>query len=198
MKTVQLKEEHFSALSALLLSQKSYFGMDIEKFPGDLTSKRSLFTYLNNYLKADNNYYKSFGCFDDNDVLIGTISCDFMQSQPTWILRRIAVDEAFKATTTSFDVMHTLMSAALEAAEAVQYYQHIYLIPAKYQKAHAKIWGANDARKDRYTAVELEYVKANTPSRFRDHWEYLYGKIRFPIDTVVRCSYLNPVHRKVE
>jgi hypothetical protein len=198
MNTIQLTEDHFTALSDLLLSQKSYFGMDINEFPGDLTSKRALFNYLNNYLKVDSPYYKAFGCFDETYRLLGTISCDFMQSQPTWILRRIAVSEDLKATKTSFEVMHSLMAKALEVAETYQYYQHIYLIPAKYQKAHSKIWGENDARKDRYTAVELEYVKANTPSRFRDHWEYLYGKILFPIDTVVRCSYLNPVHRKVE
>lgn len=192
MRTKLLNSNDYEAFATLMLSQKSYFGLPIEQFPGDVQSDKALLYYFNQYLRSENPYFKCFGAFDeDSGQLIGSISADFMQAQPTWILRRIVVSETIKTTEIGKNVMHSLMSAVLEVAEAAKYYQHIYLIPAKYKKAHAKIWGEVDIRKDRYTAYELELVPANTPSRFRDHWEYLYGRILFPLDTSVRMSVLH-------
>lgn len=190
-----LNSSHFEALSGILSRQKTYFGLDISKFPGELTTKKALYNYLNNYLRSENPYFRCFGCFDEKRRLLGTISADFMQNQPTWILRRIVVDEDLKGATTSNEIIHSLMTAVLNAAEDAKYYQHIYLIPAKYERAHGRIWAQNDVRKGRYTAVQLEHVKANSTSRFRDHWELLYGRLTFPIDTVVRMSYLNAEFR---
>lgn len=197
MSTRILTQNDYEAFATLMLGQRSYFGLPIEEFPGDVQSNKALLYYLNQYLRAENPYYKCFGSFDESGSLIGSISADFMQSQPTWILRRIVVSEGLKASAVGREVMHELMSAVLDVAEAAKYYQHIYLIPAKYKKAHAKIWGEVDARKDRYTAVELELVPANTPSKFRDHWEYLYGRILFPLDTSVRMSILHNELRSV-
>lgn len=195
MQTRLLDSSDLEQLSTLLETQKTYFGLSIDEFPGELVSKKSLFTYTNNYLNSNNAYFKAFGYFDDENKLLGSISVDFMQDQPFWILRRIVVDESIKTNIISATIIQSLMSIAIEAAESAGYYQHIYLIPAKYRRAHSKIWGENDLRKDRYTAVEMEYVKKNTPSRFRLYWEYLYGRTFFPLDTVVRCSFLTAAAR---
>lgn len=191
MKTRLLTQTDYEAFASLMIAQRSYFGLPIEQFPGDVQSDKAMLYYLNQYLRTENDYYKCFGAFDDSGQLIGSISADFMQSQPMWILRRIVISESVKATAEGRKAMHHLMSAVLEVAEAAKYYQHIYLIPAKYKKAHAKIWGEADDRKDRYTAYELELVPANKPPKFRDHWEHLYGRILFPLDTSVRLSILN-------
>lgn len=191
MQTRLLKYSDLEALTELLGKQQTYFGLPIEQFPGELVSKKSIFTYTNCYLKDENAYYKAFGCFNDEGVLQGSISVDFMQDQPFWILRRIVVDEDIKADAKTVKIINELMKIAIETGEAAGYYQHLYLIPAKYKRAHSKIWGEHDLRKDRYSAVELEYVKADTPSRFRLYWELLYGRTMFPLDTVVRCSFMN-------
>lgn len=195
MTTRILTAEDHDALVQLLADQRSYFGIDIDKFPGDLTSKRAQAIYLDQYLQPTCSYFKCFGTFKEGR-LVGTITSDFMQEQPTWILRRIIVREELKGRFESYDVIQSLMTAALKAAEDAGYYQHIYLIPAKYKRAHAKIWGENDVRKGRYQAYELESVPANQASKFRMHWEALYGRIMFPIDTVVRMSVLNDELRR--
>lgn len=191
MQTRLLQYTDLDNLTNLLSRQQTYFGLPIEQFPGELVSKKSIFNYTNSYLKEENAYYKAFGCFDDEGNLQGSISVDFMQDQPFWILRRIVVDESIKADAKTIKIINSLMKHAIEAGETAGYFQHLYLIPAKYKRAHSKIWGEHDLRKDRYTAVEMEYVKANTPSRFRLYWELLYGRTVFPLDTVVRCSIMN-------
>lgn len=188
-----LNTDDVNSLKDLLNGQRSYFGLDIDDFPGDVKSEQAIRTFLNTYLRVDNPYFRCYGYFD-GDQLIGTISADFMQDQPTWVLRRICVDEARKGQTTA--IIQELMSTVLDYAESVGYYQHIYLIPAKYKRAHAKIWETNKLRKEgRYIAYELERVSAGGSSRFRLFNEMLYGRIKFPIDTVVRMSMLSEEYR---
>lgn len=190
MQTRLLNYTDLDDLTGLLSRQQTYFGMPIEQFPGELVSKKSIFNYTNSYLKEENAYYKAFGHFNEEGVLQGSISVDFMQDQPFWILRRIVVDESIKAESSTVRIINELMKIAIEVGEAAGYYQHLYLIPAKYKRAHSKIWADHDLRKNRYMAVEMEHVKANTPSRFRLYWELLYGRTVFPLDTVVRCSFM--------
>lgn len=184
-----LNIEDIDQLKTLLENQKTYFGLDIEEFPTDLSSKISISNFGKKYLLTEHPLIRSYGAFID-DRLIGMICVDLFPEMPFWLLRRICIDESLKGTKESKIANQELMATALEYAEAMGYYQHIYLIPKKYRRAHAQMWSKNDKRKNRYISFELEQVEANKPSRYRLFWEHLFGRNTYPIDTCVRMSIL--------
>lgn len=180
-------------LLALLRGQTKYFGVPIAEFPGDLLSDAAVAYMVNFYLSQDNGY-QCFGCFD-GPALVGTLTADYLVRRPEWILRRIAVEQSLKGSAQAAEVTQRLMAHALDFGEAHGYYQHKNLIPAKYRNAHLKFWGGQPAREGRYDVFQLEFVPANTRSRFAEHWELLFGRITMPIDSVVRVSMLKPEFR---
>lgn len=188
MRIELLRDGYMEHVKDLLLSQTAYFGVPIEQFPFDIASNRAMTVFLNRYLRSPNDYSRCYGAIDDGESLLGIICVDFMQDEPTWLLRRICVDQNIKGA--GEEIIQELMTAALDHAEEHGYFQHMYLIPQKYQRAHAKIWGGNPRRENRYVAFELERVEANATPKFRMHWEALYGQVTYPVATVVRTSLL--------
>ncbi len=193
MKARLLTRDDLTAIQDLMARQRRFFGLPINQFPTHLASPRAMRTFEIKYLMVeDNPYARAYGYFHE-DALVGTISMDLMQDQPIWVLRRICVDEDLKGR--NAQIVQSLMTEALVYAESQGYHQHLYLIPAKYRRAHAQIWDENPMRNDRYKAVELEYVEAHGVPKFRQHWELLFGRITYPLATSVRMSFLLDEHR---
>lgn len=185
-----LDMDDIEQLTSLLQGQKTYFGVNIEDFPADLSSKISISHFSKKYLLTNHPLSKCYGAFNDENVLIGMICADLFSEMPLWMLRRICVDESLKGTKESKIVNQELMSTAIDYAETMGYYQHFYLIPVKYRRAHAQMWSKNHKRKNRYRSVDMEIIKANTAPKFRLFWEHLFGRSTYPIDTCVRMSIL--------
>lgn len=180
-----LQPDDLQDIGALLQGQENFFGMPIKEMPVSPASELELVKFRNLYLQG-NEFYRSFGAFDGGE-LVGMLNADYDRFQPIWILRRLALQEEAKGN--SKEALQALMTFALKYAEKFGYYAHYNLIPAKYAKAHKRLWDANDLRKDgRYVVTLMETVKAGGRPRFRYFWDMLYGRSVFPIDTVVRLS----------
>jgi hypothetical protein len=178
-------------IRTLLENQKTYFGMDIKDFPSDLSSKISMSNFAKKYLLTDHPLIRCYGSFNDENILTGTICADLFPEMPLWMLRRICIDETLKGTKESSVINQELMATAIDYAETMGYYQHFYLIPVKYRRAHAAMWSKNPKRKNRYRSVDMEIIEANKPPKFRLFWEHLFGRTTYPVDTCVRMSILD-------
>jgi hypothetical protein len=190
----RLGREDLEPLLVLLRAQTKYFGVPIAKFPVNLVSQFAIGHLVNFYLSHQSNAYQCFGCFD-GDRLLGTITADYLERRPEWILRRIVVDQNIKGSSDATAVAQALMIHALEFGEQLGYYQHRNLIPAKYRDAHLKFWGNNPARVGRYEVYQVEFIPAGERPRFAEHWEQLFGRVVMPVDSVVRVSMLKQAYR---
>lgn len=180
-----LQLDDLESVGELLRGQKDFFGIPIKEMPVNPASDLELVKFRNLYLQG-NEFYRSFGVFDKGE-LVGMLNADYDRFQPIWILRRLALQEESKGT--NKDALQALMTYALTYSEKFGYYAHYNLIPAKYAKAHKRLWDTNELRKDgRYVVTLMETVKAGERPRFRYFWDMLYGRSVFPIDTVVRLS----------
>ena len=187
MEVRQLSRADLDEVRRQLLGQKTFFGIPVEDMPIKVNTEEAVALYAVQYLGDDSVYYKSFGAFQDGQLL-GVVNADFNQFQPYWIVRRLAVQEDLKGQGLSLAVNHALIGHITQVAEAFGYYQHYSLVPAKYSRAHGRLWAENPVRKGRYAVSELEVVPAGQQSRFRMFWESLYGRAVYPLPTAVRFS----------
>jgi hypothetical protein len=188
MEVIQLSRNHLKQVRELLLGQKTFFGIPVDDLPIKVNTEEAVALYAVQYLADDSVYYKSFGAFDDSGRLLGIVNADFNQFQPYWIVRRLAVREDFKGLSESLAVNHALIGHITQVAEGFGYFQHYSLVPAKYSRAHGRLWAENPVRKGRYAVSEIEVVPAGQQSRFRMFWESLYGRVVYPLPTAVRFS----------
>lgn len=190
MEVVQLNQSHLPDVRELLMGQKTFFGVPVDDLPIKVNTEEAVVLYAYQYLARsgqDTVYHRSFGVYEGQDLL-GIVNADFNQFQPYWIVRRLAVREDLKGIRSTLEVNHALIGHATRTAEAFGYLQHYSLVPAKYSRAHGRLWAENPVRKGRYAVSELEHVPAGQQSRFRMFWESLYGRTVYPIPTAVRFS----------
>lgn len=187
MEVVQLTREHLKDVRQLLLTQKTFFGIPVDDMPIKVNTEESVALYAFQYLGEGSVYYRSFGVYDEGQLL-GIVNADFNQFQPYWIVRRLAVQEDLKGGRSSLEVNHALIGHVTQVAESLGYLQHYSLVPAKYSRAHGRLWSENPVRKGRYAVSEMEVVAAGQQSRFRMFWDALYGRVVYPLPTAVRFS----------
>lgn len=187
MEVVQLTRSHLQDVRELLLGQKTFFGIPVDDMPIKVNTEESVVLYSYQYLGDESIYCRSFGAYD-GDKLLGIVNADFNQFQPYWIVRRLAIQENLKGGHSSSEINHALIGHITQVAEAFGYLQHYSLVPAKYSRAHGRLWSENPVRKGRYAVSEIEVVPAGQQSRFRMFWESLYGRVVYPLPTAVRFS----------
>jgi hypothetical protein len=189
MEAIQLNQTHLPDVRELLMGQKTFFGVPVDDLPIKVNTEEAVTLYAYQYLGGDTDtvYHRSFGVYDEGQLL-GVVNADFNQFQPYWIVRRLAVREDLKGARSTLAVNHALIGHATHTAESFGYLQHYSLVPAKYSRAHGRLWAENPVRKGRYVVTELEHVPAGAQSRFRMFWESLYGRTVYPVATAVRFS----------
>lgn len=193
MEVVQLTRNHLQDVRELLLGQKTFFGIPVDDMPIKVNTEESVVLYSYQYLGDESVYFRSFGAYD-GDKLLGIVNADFNQFQPYWIVRRLAIQENLKGGPSSSEINHALIGHVTQVAESFGYLQHYSLVPAKYSRAHGRLWSENPVRKGRYAVSEIEVVPAGQQSRFRMFWESLYGRVVYPLPTAVRFSLCTAKH----
>ena len=70
------------------------------------------------------------------------------------------------------------------------------MFPLKYDKVYRRL-AFSKKTSSRYDAYNEFYVKAREKCIYTLPWQILYNRTLVPVDTVVRCTYLKPEHRKL-
>ena len=186
----KLDSTHVEALEPLFEVSK-YMGSDIES--SDFFAKHAMAKiyhkgFCTTYL-TDLKSYHAFGAFDDDDNIIGAISCYQSSDEPAWYGTQIR-------SKNSKDVARALLDEMIKFNEETGRFKFYTLWNAKHAKLLRR-FAFSDWADERYDYFDECLVPAKNKCVYTHHWQILFNRILLPNDTIVRCTFLKQKYREI-
>jgi hypothetical protein len=173
-----------------LITQGKVASVDVNKNLGHLNcdiSRAVVDNFTNRYLKISLGF-TAFGTFDKNGQLLNILCTYDSIEEASWYW--LGVFSSHKDPQS----IKICTSRVLDIKESKEYYKYFSLIPTT--RLHiARRFYYSDEVLSRYDFFDEYTILKNTQTPFLAHWMLLQQQIVFPIDMVVRCSFLRQQYR---
>jgi hypothetical protein len=185
----KLNNTHEEALKPIFDVTK-YMGANIEDT--DFFAKTNMARiyhkgFCTTYL-SDLTSYHAFGAFDEDDNIIGAISCYQSTEEPAWYGTQIR-------SMRNKNIARALLDHMIKFNEEAGRFKFYTLWNAKHAKLLRR-FNFSDWANERYDYFDECLVPAKTRCLYTHHWQILFNRILLPNDTIVRCTFLKQQYRE--
>jgi len=190
MKILKLTDEHKFSIKHFFHSPK-FMGVESQKHDSDEDKEKFVTlhhtTFCQTYLDNSKNYH-AFGAIDDHGEVCALIAFYESYEDPSWYWTHVKSNDA--------KAIKLVLDAVVDYNESRNRFKFYSMFPLKYDKVYRRL-AFSKKTSSRYDAYNEFYVKAREKCIYTLPWQILYNRTLVPVDTVVRCTYLKPEHRKL-
>lgn len=168
------------AIDALIRSRSTFVGVPKGEDAWVHRIQTATLGEISDLLDQPVGVVKVFGAWRDAE-LQGILVTFTSPNQAAWLLRT-----AYVTPTAGSDVVGCLVDRAATTYESLGFKRFLTVYTTKSYMRYTRLNRSSPIMR-RYVGATEYTLPANTRPRFLDYWEYLYGRMLFPEETVVRA-----------
>jgi hypothetical protein len=174
-----LNIHHSAEVRTLVLSRTTFVGIPREEGSWVSGVQQATLLELDNLLSQPASVAMVFGAYQ-GDRLVGSIITFQSPNQACWLLRT-----AYVAPSSRHDVIAALLDYATITYEGLGFKRFLAMYTEDSYLRYTRL-NHRTSVMDRYVGTTEFLIEPNKRPKFLDYWEYLYGRMLFPVRTVIR------------